>query len=91
MSPNWVEITHDNQAPTVDAGLDQDVDLPNDATLDATVTDDGLPDPPGSVTTTWTKDSGPGTVTFGSASAVDTTAAFSVSGVYVLKLMLGAV
>jgi len=83
---NYINITSDNVAPTVDAGLDQDVDLPNDATLDATVTDDGLPDPPGSVTTTWTKDSGPGTVTFGNASAVDTTAAFSVSGVYVLKL-----
>jgi len=83
---NWIEVESQNTAPTVDAGVDQDVNLPNNATLDATVSDDGEPDPPGSVTTTWTKDSGPGTVTFGNASAVDTTAAFSVSGVYVLKL-----
>ena len=54
--------------------------------LDGTVTDDGLPIPPGAVTTTWTKQSGPGTVTFGSASAVDTTASFSVDGTYVLRL-----
>ena len=49
------------------------------------VSDDGLPTPP-VLTTTWTKDSGPGTVTFGSASAVDTTAIFSEAGTYILKL-----
>src|SRR5262249_56247253 len=36
--------------------------------------------------TTWSKVSGPGTVTFGNANAVDTTASFSVSGSYVLRL-----
>ncbi len=41
---------------------------------------------PGSLTTTWTKVSGPGTVTFGSASAVDTTAEFSAAGSYVMQL-----
>jgi hypothetical protein len=38
------------------------------------------------VTTTWSKFSGPGTVTFGDAGAVDTTATFSTDGVYVLQL-----
>ena len=61
--------------PTVEAGNNQTITWPtNTVNLDGTVTDDGLPDPPAAVTTTWTKQSGPGTVTFGIASAVDTTA-----------------
>ena len=76
-----------NQPPTVDAGTDQTITLPTDTvTLDGTVTDDGLPDPPATVTTTWSKESGPGTVTFGDSSVVDTTASFSAAGVYVLRL-----
>ena len=47
--------------------------------VDGTVTDDGYPSPPTAVTTTWTQVSGPGTVTFGNAAAVDTTAAFSIA------------
>jgi hypothetical protein len=74
-----------NQAPTVGAGPDQTITLPAPATLDGTVTDDGLPSPPGTVATTWTG-TGPGTVTFGDASAVDTTATFTVAGTYVLRL-----
>ena len=38
------------------------------------------------VTTTWSKVSGPGEVTFANASAVDTTASFSQTGTYVLRL-----
>lgn len=75
-----------NTAPSVNAGPDQTVTLPSNATLDGTVSDDGLPNPPGAVTTTWSKVSGPGTVTFGNASAVDTTASFSVDGTYTLRL-----
>ncbi len=72
-----------NQAPTVDAGSDQDllaVTFPVSATLDGTVADDGRPTPPGTVTTTWTKVSGPGTATFANAAAVDTTVSFSAEG-----------
>jgi hypothetical protein len=75
-----------NTAPVVSAGADQTVTLPASASLDGTVTDDGRPNPPGAVTTTWTRVSGPGTVTFGNASAVDTTASFSAAGTYVLRL-----
>ena len=75
-----------NQLPTVDAGPDQTVTLPNSANLNGTVTDDGLPKAPATVTTTWSKISGPGTVTFGNAAAVDTTASFSAAGTYVLRL-----
>jgi hypothetical protein len=78
--------TGGNQAPTANAGPDQPVTLPANAILDGTVSDDGLPNPPGILTTTWSKVSGPGTVTFGDASAVDTTATFSQSGTYVLRL-----
>ena len=51
-----------NQPPSVNAGTDQTITLPAAANLDGTVTDDGLPGP---FTTTWSKFSGPGTVTFG--------------------------
>ena len=38
------------------------------------------------MTTSWSKQSGPGSVTFGNASAVNTTAGFSEAGTYVLRL-----
>lgn len=75
-----------NAAPTVAAGPDQVVSLLDLATLDGTVTDDGLPDPPAAVTTTWSQTSGPGTATFADPSAVDTTVGFDVAGDYVLRL-----
>lgn len=75
-----------NTAPSVDAGTDQAITLPAAANLDGTVSDDGLPNPPTAVTVTWSKSSGPGTVTFGNANAVDTTATFSAAGTYVLQL-----
>ncbi len=76
-----------NQAPNVNAGTDQQIILPvNWVSLDGTVTDDGLPDPPGACTYSWEKVSGPGTVTFGNATLVDTTATFSTDGTYVLRL-----
>ncbi len=75
-----------NHAPAVDAGPDLVVAYPAVASLDATVTDDGLPVPPGAVTTVWSQAGGPGNVTFADADAVDTTASFSGSGTYVLRL-----
>ncbi|HSF61226.1 MAG TPA: SdiA-regulated domain-containing protein, partial [Gaiellaceae bacterium] len=75
-----------NSAPFVSAGTDQTIALPANANLDGTVTDDGLPNPPAAVTTTWTKVSGPGTVAFGDPNVVDTIASFSAAGTYVLRL-----
>jgi hypothetical protein len=75
-----------NQAPVVNAGTDQTITLPANANLDGTVSDDGLPNPPGTFTTSWSKVSGPGTVSFGDSTAVDTTASFSAAGTYVLRL-----
>ena len=73
-----------NQVPSVNAGSNKTITLPNFASLDGTVTDDGLPS--GTVTTTWSKVSGLGTVTFGNANAVDTSATFSQADTYVLRL-----
>jgi len=75
-----------NSAPVVDAGTDQMIALSASASLDGTVTDDGLPNPPGTLTSTWSQVSGPGTVTFANASATDTFASFSQPGTYVLRL-----
>jgi hypothetical protein len=82
----WWGAEPGNQAPVVNAGADQTIRLPTDqVALDGTVTDDGLPLGV-SVSNTWSKVSGPGTVTFGNAAAVDTTATFGAAGVYVLRL-----
>jgi MYXO-CTERM domain-containing protein len=75
-----------NRAPTVDAGRDQTFGLAGLAALNGTVMDDDAPVTLGNVETTWSKQSGPGTVTFDDANAVDTTAAFSLPGTYVLTL-----
>jgi endoglucanase len=76
----------DNRGPGVNAGNDTSITLPASASLHGTVADDGRPNPPGVVTHTWSKMSGPGTVTFGNAGALDTTATFSQAGAYVLRL-----
>ncbi len=75
-----------NQAPTVSAGPDRTITLPASASLDGTVSDDGLPNPPAALMTTWSKVLGPGAVTFRNARAIDTTASFSAAGTYVLRL-----
>ncbi len=75
-----------NQPPQVNAGNNQTITLGSTAVLAGTVSDDGLPTPPGTVTTSWTVSSGPGNVTFGNASSASTTAQFSAAGNYVLRL-----
>jgi hypothetical protein len=78
--------TPTNQPPTVNAGSDQAITLPATATLGGNASDDNQPTPPGALTTTWSKVSGPGTVTFGNANALNTTATFSLAGSYTLRL-----
>lgn len=96
-APAGVEITQTwdltvdppaNLRPRVYAGEVQTIRLPNDtATVSGYATDDGLPT--GALTTTWSKFSGPGAVSFGKINALATTATFSASGVYVLRLTAG--
>lgn len=73
-----------NTAPVVDAGPLVPATTLVDFTLDGTVSDDGLPS--GSLTYLWTQESGPGTITFDTATAVDTLANADTAGVYVVRL-----
>jgi len=75
-----------NQAPTVAAGDDQIVTLPADAALHGSVTDDGLPMPPGVPAISWSKISGPADVSFADAGRAVTVAVFSEPGTFVLRL-----
>jgi hypothetical protein len=75
-----------NQAPRVNAGADQTVVLPAAALLSGSVSDDGLPNPPGTLTIAWSKVKGRGTVTFANPASPTTTATFSRTGTYVLRL-----
>jgi hypothetical protein len=83
-SSDDVDVTV-NQAPVVNAGTDQTVPILS-ATLNGSASDDGLPNPPGALTYAWSAVAGPGTVSFADASAPNTTASFSQSGVYTLRL-----
>lgn len=71
-----------NQPPVVDAGPDQRIDLSATATLNGTVTDDNL----SAVHTMWSKKMGPGNVSFGDPTALNTSARFDEVGTYVLEL-----
>jgi hypothetical protein len=75
-----------NTAPVVNAGADRTVTLPAATTLAATATDDGRPSPPAALTRSWTRVSGPGTVTFSSSTSLTPSVTFSVAGAYVLRL-----
>jgi streptogramin lyase len=80
-----VTVVPNNQPPTVDAGPDQIIELPDPAFLKGIITDDGMPHG-STVTSTWSFVSGPGPVVFGNANAPVTTASFTTPGVYTLRL-----
>jgi RHS repeat-associated protein len=74
-----------NKPPLVNAGADIAVALPGPAVLSASVSDDGLP--AGSVVTlAWTTVSGPAAVVFANPTVAATTATFSATGTYTLRL-----
>ena len=76
-----------NQPPQVQAGPDQVVIVPDEASLPGQVTDDGLPNPPGAVSYLWTQTAGPGQVTFKpSPDVLQPTASFSQVGSYTVRL-----
>ena len=74
-------IYTDTVAPTVDAGSDAGA-VGEQFTQDATASDGGS----GIATYTWTKESGPYTVTFGTSTAVDTTVDAAGEGFYTIRL-----
>jgi RHS repeat-associated protein len=82
-------VTSSNTAPTVSAGSDKAVTQTGASTavpLSGTASDDGLPNPPGSLSHHWSQLSGPGTVTFDNASSLATTAHFPQAALYILRL-----
>jgi hypothetical protein len=72
-----------NQAPTVSAGADQTLNFFLTAQLHGSASDDGQVGP---LSLTWTKVSGPGSVSFTNALNATTAATFSQPGAYVLRL-----
>lgn len=75
-----------NTPPRVTAGVAQTFVQTEVVILRGTVADDGLPNPPGKVTTLWSKVTGPGTVTFTNAASLTSNARVSAAGTYVLRL-----
>ena len=83
------ESAPQNTAPSVNAGADQAITLPtNSVALSGSASDDGLPNPPGQVSYTWSQVAGPAPVTFGTSDAASTTVSFSSDGTYTLRLQV---
>ncbi len=70
----------------MNAGPDQTITLGSAANLTGSAVDDGLPNLNGRLTYTWLQISGPGRVKFGNARKLITTADFSATGTYTLKV-----
>jgi hypothetical protein len=83
--PTNTPVPPPNQPPVVNAGSSQTITWPAMATLNGSVSDDGLPN--GQLTILWQKVTGPGTVAFTAAEQPVTTASFSAPGDYILILI----
>jgi len=73
-----------NLGPHVDAGTLPDTGTFGQTATDATASDDGNPGQP--VTVEWSRQSGPGAVTFGNAVAEDTPVSADTAGSYIVRL-----
>lgn len=74
-----------NSPPEVNAGADQTLSWPSNAVqLNGSAQDDGLPND--TLSTTWARVSGPGSVSFSHVNSLQTLATFSAAGTYVLRL-----
>ena len=73
-----------NFAPSLTAGSDRTVVLPGRTYLSGHARDDGKPQP--KLALHWSKQAGPGEVTFSQPAAATTDASFSATGDYVLQL-----
>ena len=76
-----------NLAPVVSAGTNQTIVWPSPASLYGVVTDDGKPSPPGAVSAAWSQVRGPGVVSFSNSNGPASTASFSTTGTYELRLL----
>jgi CubicO group peptidase (beta-lactamase class C family) len=84
--PDWFSTSPpSNLAPTVSAGNDQAIALPDDTIqLAGAAADDGQP--LGTLNLTWSMLSGPGAVSFLDPTLANTTVTFTVPGDYILEL-----
>ncbi|RYD72678.1 MAG: tandem-95 repeat protein, partial [Verrucomicrobiaceae bacterium] len=80
-----VTVLARNLAPSVSAGADQIVSLPNPISLAGTANDDGRPAGK-TLSAKWQLVAGPGVVTFTDQNALATTATFTEPGSYLLRL-----
>lgn len=76
-----------NRAPEVAASVTGGPVAGSPVLLSGVANDDGLPNPPGTLTYEWSKISGPGLVTFDAADQLSTTATFSSAGTYSLQFL----
>jgi hypothetical protein len=81
-----IVVMEANVPPIVSAGGDQTIAIADTAALNGSVSDDGLPAPPGSLSIAWSLVGGPGTVTLPDAGAIRTSARFGAAGTYVLRV-----
>jgi hypothetical protein len=77
-----------NTAPQINAGTDRDIEWPNNTlTLYGSVSDDGLPNPPGNVTISWSLFSGPGQVQFSNPQSLTTSVTLPMNmGTYIFRI-----
>jgi RHS repeat-associated protein len=75
-----------NTAPIVSISANATTSLGQPFSLLGGIVDDGLPNPPASVTSVWSKLSGPGEATFSHPDAIATDATFSAPGDYMIRL-----
>lgn len=74
-----------NQRPLAYAGTDQAGYTNAAIPLAGTAIDDGLPNPPGTLSYLWAKVGGPGGVVFSAATSAATTATFDAAGTHTLR------
>jgi hypothetical protein len=77
-----MEIKPATKVLVVNAGADQTITLSASANLSGSVSDDGS----NTLTASWSQIGGPGSVTFGNSTKLQTSAAFSLAGTYTLRL-----
>lgn len=85
LTSSEVQILARLHGPSINAGADVSGNAGTNVALDGTLTANRLPDW-ATTSTLWYQQSGPGTVTFGNTSNIDTTANASTDGSYVLRL-----
>ncbi len=83
-----VSANAQNNAPAVDLGPDRVANIGEIVKLDPTISDDGLPNPPSSLTSLWTQVKGPANATFANPLSAKTTVVFTAAGVYQLDLVV---